>query len=106
MSIREFRDLGYLKELNRNFLHPLGLALAIREENDGEFSLDSIVDYRDDPEGMCYEESTLLADPGKARYVAEQVKARYKARVERLGFWIQPVPGVAPLFAAPPVAEA
>ena len=27
MPIKEFRERGYLQELNRRFLHPLGLAL-------------------------------------------------------------------------------
>ena len=29
MNIKEFRDTGYLHELNRLFLHPLGLAMEI-----------------------------------------------------------------------------
>lgn len=29
MSPAEFRDLGYLQELNRRFLHPLGMALEV-----------------------------------------------------------------------------
>lgn len=29
IDIKEFREKGYLQELNRNFLHPLGLALEI-----------------------------------------------------------------------------
>ena len=30
ISIQEFRDKGYLQETNRQFLHPLGLALEVR----------------------------------------------------------------------------
>jgi hypothetical protein len=29
MSVKEFREAGYLQELNRRFLHPLGLALEV-----------------------------------------------------------------------------
>lgn len=27
LGVDEFREIGYLQELNRTFLHPLGLAL-------------------------------------------------------------------------------
>ena len=29
IDVKEFREKGYLQELNRRFLHPLGLALEI-----------------------------------------------------------------------------
>ena len=32
IEIKEFREKSYLQELNRRFLHPLGLALEIKIE--------------------------------------------------------------------------
>ena len=57
ITAREFMDRGYLQEVNRQFLHPLGLALAISIDEDdpddpGEFY--SVWDYREDPEGMTF----------------------------------------------------
>lgn len=55
MNIKEFQDMGLLAELNRTFLHPLGLALEINiNDETGEVKLGGIWDYRDDPEGMLF----------------------------------------------------
>ena len=56
MSIKEFRALGYLQELNRTFLHPLGIALGVQvNEETGEETLEGILDRRDDDEGFYYD---------------------------------------------------
>lgn len=55
IDIKEFREKGYLQELNRKFLHPLGLALEIIQENDGTETLGGIWDCRDDEEGIYYD---------------------------------------------------
>jgi hypothetical protein len=54
MSVKEFRELGLLQEVNRQFLHPLGLALEVYVSDDGEESFGGVWDYRDDPEGMVF----------------------------------------------------
>jgi len=59
MPIQEFIDKGFLQEVNRQFLHPLGLALAVREEEDGTWSLHEVWDYRDDPEGMFFGDGVI-----------------------------------------------
>jgi hypothetical protein len=75
MDLKEFREQGFLQEVNRKFFHPLGLALAIgiqwpddvtQEEKDkygteenhprSKWFLNEIWDYRDDPEGMLFNE--------------------------------------------------
>ena len=48
IDIKEFREKGYLQELNRRFLHPLGLALEIRQRHDGTEILGEIWDYREE----------------------------------------------------------
>lgn len=86
MDIREFRSAGYLHELNRRFLHPLGLALVAGVEGETEM-LVGIIDNRDDPEGMAFE--TL--DREKMSRIEAIVAARRPAREAALGFFIQDV---------------
>jgi hypothetical protein len=96
MNIGEFRKIGYLQELNRQFLHPLGLALEINVGEDGEESLVDIWDYRSDPEGILYDEKFPI-DPEafrKARMI-KVIGRRRAARRERiLGFVVQPIKGL------------
>ena len=57
MNAKEFQENGYLQELNRQFLHPLGLALEViidTEINNAVFG--EVWDYRDDPEGIVFDE--------------------------------------------------
>jgi len=56
IDIKEFRELGILHEINRLFLHPLGLALEVEiDDETGEEHLGGIWDCRDDPEGILYQ---------------------------------------------------
>ena len=73
MPVKEFRREGYLQELNRQFLHPLGLALEVIVEDDGSETLGGIWDYRSDPEGIRYAEIDLAP---LARRVQENWAAR------------------------------
>ena len=55
MDVKEFRELGYLQELNRQFLHPLGLALEVVIDDDtGNESFGGVWDLPADPEGISY----------------------------------------------------
>lgn len=70
MSVQEFRDIGFLQEANRLFFHPLGLALEVivkcKESpniaDSGEMLIGGIWDYRDDPEGMLFNEKDIDLD--------------------------------------------
>lgn len=55
-DLNKFRDFGYLQEVNRQFFHPLGLALAVTEDDEtGDVvGIAGIIDNRNDPEGMFY----------------------------------------------------
>lgn len=96
---KEFRDLGYLQELNRIFLHPLGMALSIKictheakndkpahlpEEcdiPDGE--LNCIWDSRDDPEGYFFDPKDIqenLADYLLKQHNVDEAKYRFIPR--------------------------
>lgn len=90
MSIEEFRESGYLQELNRQFLHPLGLALEVIME-DGEYRLGGIWDYRTDPEGILFQD---LSDEDSLRNfqtVADQAAKLATFRQENFGWIVQPI---------------
>jgi len=79
MDLNEFVNEGYLHELNRQFLHPLVLVLAL------------IVDHL---VGMAFGADTLSAE--KAARIAEITAARRLGREAGLGYWVQPLPGETP----------
>jgi len=87
IDIKEVREFGYLQELNRRFLHPLGLALEVIVDDDGNETLGGIWDYRDDEEGIIFNE----IDTGKAANVFLEQRRREIVRQQKLGYTIQPV---------------
>ncbi len=101
MDIGEFRDKGYLQEINRQFLHPLGLALEISHEVDdetgeeGPWILGGIWDYRSDPEGMLFGDDYLGTEEAqkKAAFVDLERTTKALERHKRLGFDVQPLGG-------------
>lgn len=96
IDIKEFREKGYLQELNRRFLHPLGLALEIVQESDGTETLGGIWDYREDKEGIYYDiansdaERKVRFQTNKA-FIDNELKTRSKIRKEALGFNVEPI---------------
>lgn len=87
MEIEEFIDEGYLQEVNRRFLHPLGLALEASLP-DGTLK---VWDYRDDPEGIAFKNIDSDVMLRKARHVWSLWKGRQKPREDSLGYMIQPI---------------
>lgn len=79
MDIREFREAGFLQEVNRLFLHPHGLALEVVVEDDGSERLGGVWDYRDDPEGIVFGEAV---DEDKVVRVADERRRHYAARAK------------------------
>lgn len=93
MSVAEFRCLGYLQEVNRQFLHPLGLAIEVVVNDDGSESFGEVWDSRDDPEGIIYDDGLLGVEDGeRGRRIEEELEERKETRCGRLGFDIQPLP--------------
>lgn len=97
IDIREFLEFGYLQEVNRQFFHPLGLALEVNiDDKTGKYSLGGIWDYRQDPEGIVF--GNLASD--EATQKAQKIKAEdiriSKTRCELLGFIIQPIGDIQP----------
>lgn len=95
MDIKEFHELGFLQEANRQFFHPLGLALEVRVDDDGNYSLGGVWDYRDDPEGMTMSMESLLEHDGwqKAANVQIEFGRHSKARKALFGSEVQRIPG-------------
>lgn len=87
----EFRDLGYLQEVNRQFFHPLGLALEVIVNGDGTAEFGGVWDYRDDQAGMAYMDGVI--DPAKAARIQTERLARSTTRLAKFGYTVQPVPG-------------
>lgn len=88
IEIKEFREFGYLHEVNRRFLHPLGLALeVIIDDMTGQESLGGVWDFRDDPEGICFGDGEF--DREKLERVRAEWVRRHDARVAALGFMVQ-----------------
>jgi hypothetical protein len=88
ISAKEFRERGYLCEINRLFLHPLGMALEIAVDDDGSERFVGIWDYRNDPEGIYFTDGV---DPAKAQRVESERAEKASTRREALGYEVQPV---------------
>lgn len=91
MDLQEFMEFGFLHEVNRLCLHPMGLALEIIFDKDPEtgvlknHKLGGIWDYRDDPEGLIFQK----LDPEKMERVREHCRKKTASREEHLGYIIQ-----------------
>lgn len=83
IDIADFREQGFLQEANRQFFHPLGLAVEIVVEKDGTERLGGVWDYRDDPEGILYGEGDV--DAGKVASVAAEAERHRIPREAILG---------------------
>jgi len=97
IDIKEFRESGYLQELNRRFLHPLGMALEIRQESDGTETLGGVWDYREDEEGIYYDlvnsdNERLDKFHKNEQFVFDEMMKRSEKRSEMFGSNIEPIP--------------
>lgn len=94
MSVEEFRAKGYLQELNRRFLHPLGLALCVVVDDNGTEFFGGVW-KTDDPEGIVFEISAdeLPEIKSRANAVADEFldKTRVRARKLKYEYGIQPI---------------
>ncbi len=100
ISAKEFRDEGYLQEVNRMFLHPLGLALEVVTDENEVVDFGGVWDYRDDPEGMRYDianrsEEQQKEMKDKALNVQNQIIDKMKKRMNMFGGVVmEPIPGM------------
>ena len=87
IDIKEFREFGFLQEINRQWLHPLGLALEVVINDDGTEELGGIWDYREDDDGMRYSPGDI--DIEKIKRVTEFQEKKFSERKRVLGYIIQ-----------------
>ena len=90
MSVKEFWQLGLLQEVNRQILHPMGLAIEVVVEDNGTVRFGEVWDSRDDPDGMAFG-SFNKSDLLKAATVGLLFEAKREAREKNLGWHVQPV---------------
>ena len=90
ISVKEFRARGYLQEVNRNYLHPLGLALGVEIAEDGSETFFKVMDCREDPEGV-YFESFTKEDRDRARIIAKERQSKGLARFRLFGSDVQEI---------------
>ena len=99
IEIKEFREKGYLQELNRRFLHPLGLALEVKVDDEtGVETLSGVWDCRDEDEGIFYaikdsDEERQKKFLQKKQFIDEQMTKFEAKRMKALGFSVEPVEG-------------
>jgi len=94
INIKEFREMGYLQEINRLFLHRLGLALEIQIDEEGNECLGGIWDYREDDEGIIYDLKNSCNDrkdrfKEKSEFIRQQLEKYDKVRKKNFGFTIE-----------------
>ena len=95
INLKEFRDFGYLQEVNRLFFHPLGLALIMEcGDEDENLSRLSVQDFRYLNEGPRFPESLIGIQ--KAERIEAEREARDYYRRKAFGWDKQPacLPGV------------
>ena len=91
MDLKEFVEKGLLQEVNRQFFHPLGLAICFTKSDDDKYTIDSVMDCRDDPEGFMFKQEDLSVD--KFYYVRDlyETKAAVRKRLFGTNSSIQPL---------------
>ena len=96
IDLQEFVNLGLLHEVNRRFFHPIGLAMEINIDENGEYVISGFLDARSDPEGFVIGaiESPKVTRPEAANTYENMVKAG--SRQVRFGWVVQPTQDMLP----------
>lgn len=96
IDLNVLREEGFLQEANRLYFHPLGLALQLGVNRHGRANSLSVWDYREDPEGVIFDEATMSAEKGEN--VAREFAKHAGPRGEMFGgSSIQPLPPITPM---------
>lgn len=89
IDIKEFVEKGYLQEVNRRFFHLLGLALEVFIDDEGNYTLGGVWDYREDPEGIVFGDDI---NTDKVLAVQTELEEKIEHRQKTFGWFIQPYP--------------
>ncbi len=91
IDLGELLEEGYLQEVNRQFFHPLGMALMVYvNEATGEVEFGGVIDNRDDEAGMIFAPDAFSAE--KFNKVDDELTRRAAVRLKELGYVFQPRP--------------
>ena len=89
-------DSGLLFTINHQILSPFGLVLAINlgdNQEEDEMSIDGIWDYRDNPEGIIFDNETFIVGSEKfQKFMDEFGEEKLQKRHDVLGYIHQPHP--------------
>jgi hypothetical protein len=93
LPVKDFRAGGFFQEANRQFFHPLGLALVISTNEQGEEFIAGIWDGRTDAEGFLFPPEYLkqAVAAERAKHVEAERLKHAGARDKMFGSSIQPV---------------
>lgn len=93
VPLEELLDMGLIFEINRQILHPLGMAIAVEVDPDNpdfESRFAGVWDSRDDPEGFIFDEELLVDSLKKFRdYMEREGFAKLEKRKQLLGYVVQ-----------------
>lgn len=87
----ELHNAGYVQEVNREFFHPLGMALMLHVDERGRYEIGGVIDMRADPEGIFFD-GPGVPDRDKADAVEAERAAKRGPRLKALGYVVQPLP--------------
>jgi hypothetical protein len=92
ISLKEFQNLGFVQEINRQFLHPRGLALSLIYDDENEtYEFDGILDFRDEKDGTVFADLTTERHTEKAKTVQDALDKNTQERMKNFGWVIQPI---------------
>lgn len=93
---RTLVETGLLFKINREVLHPFGLAIVVEQEDDGTSRLKGVWSV-EDPDGITFGPESL--DDGERKleaFMAREGRARAAVRQRALGYVVQPPTPLAP----------
>lgn len=100
-DIGELADEGVIVAINAIVLHPIGLALYRKMEDDGRWVLGGIQDHREDPEGVYFDP----IDMQKLERYRDMLAKAAPSRKARLGYLIQGLDILLPILLDMPTKD-
>lgn len=98
-AAKYLRESGLLFQINRDILHPLGLALEVTVNEDGTEEIKSLWDCRNDAEGIIYDQKTFERGQAKLdKFYEEFGENKIQQRIETIGYAVQNFEGYTETF--------
>lgn len=91
LPLEELVSEGYLQEVNRRFLHPLGLALTVHTDDSQKYGFIYIQDHRDSLDGMYFADLSDSDSLRKVNNIERLLSKKGAARRIKIGRMIQPI---------------